>query len=86
MSEMSEEMMVRPFRLGPVLGHGCTGVVRLGTHIDTGFQVAIKIMKKDQLKSVRMSYYMAQFTNICMLFIFSFLCHIIVETKVVAKS
>lgn len=43
--------MVGPFVLGKVLGRGCTGVVRLGTHVDTGFQVALKIMKKKHLNS-----------------------------------
>jgi len=43
--------MVGPFILGKVLGRGCTGVVRLGTHIETGFQVALKIMKKKHLNS-----------------------------------
>ena len=33
-------------------GRGCTGTVRLGTHKDTGFQVAFKIMKKKLLMSV----------------------------------
>lgn len=42
---------VGAFLLGPVLGKGCTGVVRLGTHQETGFQVAFKIMKKKYLDS-----------------------------------
>lgn len=37
------------------VGRGCTGTVRLGTHKDSGFQVAFKIMKKKLLQSVRAS-------------------------------
>jgi hypothetical protein len=33
-------------------GRGCTGTVRLGTHKDSGLQVAFKIMKKKLLQSV----------------------------------
>jgi serine/threonine protein kinase len=42
---------VGPFVLGPVLGQGCTGIVRLGTHKVTGFKVAFKIMKKKYINS-----------------------------------
>jgi hypothetical protein len=34
------------------LGKGCTGVVQLGVHEKTGFQCAIKILRKDQLQVV----------------------------------
>ena len=44
---------VGPFVLGPVLGQGCTGIVRLGTHKTTGFKVAFKIMKKKYINSKR---------------------------------
>jgi len=37
---------VGPFILGPELGRGCTGTVRLGTHRLTGFEVAFKIIDK----------------------------------------
>lgn len=40
---------VGPFILGPVLGRGCTGTVRLGTHKTTHFQVAFKIIQKKYL-------------------------------------
>ena len=42
---------VGPFILGPVLGRGCTGTVRLGTHKHTGFEVAFKIIDKKYLNS-----------------------------------
>ena len=42
---------VGPFVLGPVLGRGCTGTVRLGTHKHTGFEVAFKIIDKKYLNS-----------------------------------
>lgn len=42
---------IGPFRLGPVLGSGSTGLVRLGTHKETGFQVAFKIIEKQPLES-----------------------------------
>jgi len=42
---------VGPFILGPVLGRGCTGTVRLGTHRVTGFEVAFKIIDKKYLIS-----------------------------------
>lgn len=45
------EEMVGPFILGGVLGRGCTGIVRLGTHKDTDFKVAFKIIKKKYLNS-----------------------------------
>ena len=35
-----------------VAGRGCTGVVRLGTHKESGFRVAFKIIKKSYLDSV----------------------------------
>ena len=47
----TKDDMVGPFKLGPVLGRGCTGTVRLGTHKDTGFKVAFKIMKKKHINS-----------------------------------
>ena len=40
-----------PFILGPVLGRGCTGTVRLGTHEHTKFQVAFKIIDKVYLQT-----------------------------------
>ena len=42
---------VGPFALGPVLGRGCTGVVRVGTHRHTGFRCAFKIITKSSLQS-----------------------------------
>jgi hypothetical protein len=42
---------VGPFILGPILGRGCTGTVRLGTHKRTGFEVAFKIIEKKYLES-----------------------------------
>jgi hypothetical protein len=42
---------VGPFILGPVLGRGCTGTVRLGTHKRTGFECAFKIIEKKTLAS-----------------------------------
>ena len=42
---------VGPFILGRVLGRGCTGTVRLGTHKHTGFEVAFKIIDKKYLNS-----------------------------------
>ena len=44
-----DEEFVGPFILGPVLGRGCTGTVRLGTHSQTNFQVAFKIIEKKYL-------------------------------------
>jgi hypothetical protein len=40
---------VGPFVLGPVLGRGCTGTVRLGTHRWNNFEVAFKIIEKKYL-------------------------------------
>jgi hypothetical protein len=40
---------VGPFILGPVLGRGCTGTVRLGTHRVNRFEVAFKIIDKKYL-------------------------------------
>lgn len=42
---------VGPFILGPVLGRGCTGTVRLGTHKRNKFEVAFKIIEKRYLQS-----------------------------------
>lgn len=40
---------VGPFILGPVLGRGCTGTVRLGTHKYNAFECAFKIIEKTTL-------------------------------------
>ena len=45
----SNQEYVGPFILGPVLGRGCTGTVRLGTHKTTRFEVAFKIIEKKYL-------------------------------------
>ena len=37
---------VGPFFLGKTLGVGSTGRVKLGTHVDSGQRVAIKILSK----------------------------------------
>jgi hypothetical protein len=44
-----QQEFVGPFVLGPVLGRGCTGTVRLGTHRLTQFEVAFKIIDKKYL-------------------------------------
>lgn len=36
---------VGPYIVGKTLGSGCTGEVKLAYHKDTGFQVAIKIIR-----------------------------------------
>ena len=41
---------VGPFILGPVLGRGCTGTVRLGTHKRNKFECAFKIIEKKTLE------------------------------------
>eukprot|EP01107_Rhizomastix_libera_P017271 TRINITY_DN795_c0_g1_i2.p1 TRINITY_DN795_c0_g1~~TRINITY_DN795_c0_g1_i2.p1 ORF type:complete len:726 (-),score=207.14 TRINITY_DN795_c0_g1_i2:87-2231(-) len=46
---MAEIHSIGPFILGKTLGEGATGKVKLAFHRDTGFKVAIKIIKKDQL-------------------------------------
>lgn len=42
---------VGPYLIGRTLGAGSTGKVKLGTHNETGQQVAIKILRKDLLTS-----------------------------------
>jgi len=43
----TEERMVKGLVLGPVLGKGTFGVVRLGTKKETGHQFALKFLKRD---------------------------------------
>jgi len=42
-----EERMVKGLVLGPILGKGTFGVVRLGTKKETGHQFALKFLKRD---------------------------------------
>ncbi|KAJ3432558.1 protein kinase [Anaeramoeba flamelloides] len=43
--------LIGPFRIGPLIGSGATGKVKLGIHKNTGEQVAIKIVLKRVLRS-----------------------------------
>ena len=40
--------------MGKTIGLGSFGKVRLGTHVDTGQHVAIKIISKDMLRAQKM--------------------------------
>ncbi|KAL0212276.1 hypothetical protein RCL1_005902 [Eukaryota sp. TZLM3-RCL] len=42
------------YSLGPVIGEGTFGKVRLGTHALTGHKVAVKILSKRKIRSLRM--------------------------------
>ena len=44
---------VGPYILGKTLGRGTTGKVKEGVHKDTGFEVAIKIVKKEYVQTHR---------------------------------
>eukprot|EP00456_Euglypha_rotunda_P012985 TRINITY_DN13787_c0_g1_i1.p1 TRINITY_DN13787_c0_g1~~TRINITY_DN13787_c0_g1_i1.p1 ORF type:complete len:358 (+),score=11.57 TRINITY_DN13787_c0_g1_i1:133-1206(+) len=44
------ERFAGPFKIGLTLGRGITGSVKLGVHVDTGFQVALKCVKKKYLQ------------------------------------
>jgi len=43
--------MVGPFILGRTLGRGTTGKVKAAQHKDTGLEVAVKIVKKQYVKT-----------------------------------
>jgi len=43
--------MVGPYIIGPTLGAGATGKVKLGTHHETKQTVAIKIISKEWLQT-----------------------------------
>jgi serine/threonine protein kinase len=42
---------IGPYILGKTLGVGSTGRVKLGTHLETGLKVAIKIISRDKLSN-----------------------------------
>eukprot|EP00762_Andalucia_godoyi_P003133 ANDGO_01079.mRNA.1 putative serine/threonine-protein kinase DDB_G0277165 len=49
LGQQQQQTMVGPYILGPTLGTGSMGKVKLGTHGETGQKVAIKILRKDML-------------------------------------
>ncbi|KAJ3046674.1 hypothetical protein HK097_000643 [Rhizophlyctis rosea] len=48
---------IGPYALGKTLGVGSTGRVKLGTHIETGHRVAIKIIPKESLGAPQVSHH-----------------------------
>ncbi|KAG5190064.1 putative serine/threonine kinase, partial [Tribonema minus] len=48
-------MLVGKYKLTSVIGEGAFGQVRLGTHVDTGLRVAVKVMDLDRVRKEGMS-------------------------------
>jgi serine/threonine protein kinase len=50
-TQRSATSRIGPYVLGKTLGVGSTGRVKLGTHLETGLKVAIKIISRDKLSA-----------------------------------
>ena len=47
--QIGSKIKIGPYYIGKKLGQGTFGLVRLGTHIQTGEKVAIKILEKNRI-------------------------------------